>query len=416
MKKISILFIVIIFAGIQANLFGQCPISNPGEEQHGSTIDPLGDLSIGAPDFSNASIDVIYSASNDPTILAGQISAFLNSGNPNGSDYTYQVDVINGNIWIGNMATQKWFTVSPDVARVALNYYDPNRSTFVVNGVIYPMVVPDLGKCDGTDIPIYNAWADVTNPFMDMDQHRGGGGVTSVNTSISPLTPCPTDANIQISTAMIAAVYPSVNRAKADLVSEYINRYKSIYNISGRKELAYFLGQVLVETDGFRVLKEEYNYSRKNIKDNFKNRIPESEIDNYVNCICLFDRVYCCRNENGPESSHDGSKFLGQGIIQLTFKESYRKFTEFYHAHGGDPNLNFVTNPELLADDLRIGTLAALWEFGIDKRKSTLYERNIGMAMASDDINRVSLIINAGGLKMGERYAATNAFRNLFCL
>jgi len=55
----------------------------------------------------------------------------------------------------------------------------------------------------------------------------------------------------------------------------------------------------------------------------------------------LANRVYASRNGNGDESSGDGWRFRGRGLIQLTGRANYRKATR-------TPARDYEAHPELL--------------------------------------------------------------------
>jgi predicted chitinase len=433
MKKILCLLIlvfnlvpVIKHSGLQFGtsnaLFAQCG-SSAGEEQHtGGGIGGATDMNQTNNDFNSSSISISNPASTNIDELVGQIRAFLNEGADNpATNPDFIVNRVGGEISIQDMGSGNLpFLVAPDLARNALNFYDPSRSTITITNsgsdeppIIDPVPCPTYVNSALPGYFPYDPWADPNNPFNQI-----GGGGTDPDDDPPQTSPCPTDATVQVTRGMISHLYPNANRGRTDLISRYINQYSAQFGVSGRKELAYFLGQVLAETDGFRVLEENYRYTSENIIKHFKKKFTLAEVNSYVNCPCVFDRAYCCKNENGDESSQDGSKYSGKGIIQLTFKESYRKFTEYYHAHFSDQTTNFVNNPELLRDNLEFGVIAALWEFGIDKRHSTRADKNVGLAIANDDIDAVSSIINGGhpANKRAEREKMTLAILNLWCL
>jgi putative chitinase len=67
----------------------------------------------------------------------------------------------------------------------------------------------------------------------------------------------------------------------------------------------------------------------------------------------IANKAYCDRMGNGPEDSGDGWKYRGKGLIQLTGKDNYTRFSD---ATGVDA----VENPELLAEP-EMAALSAGW-------------------------------------------------------
>jgi putative chitinase len=67
----------------------------------------------------------------------------------------------------------------------------------------------------------------------------------------------------------------------------------------------------------------------------------------------IANKAYSSRMGNGPESSGDGWKFSGKGLIQLTGKDN---FTRFANAVG----IDVVENPDLVAEP-ELAALSAGW-------------------------------------------------------
>ena len=94
----------------------------------------------------------------------------------------------------------------------------------------------------------------------------------------------------------------------------------------------------------------------------------------------------------GNSNFGDGYKFRGRGIFQLTGKYNYQKFTTFYQSKY-DSNIDFTTNPDLVATNIEIAVISALW----------FYENNVNSDSITSDtsVNEVTKKINGGkkGLK-----------------
>ncbi|HNE93197.1 MAG TPA: hypothetical protein PKZ66_03680, partial [Chitinophagaceae bacterium] len=183
---------------------------------------------------------------------------------------------------------------------------------------------------------------------------------------------CPTDSNFQVTKSLLLHINPNGNKNRMDSVLKYINMYKDDpdFKINTRLRLAHFLAQISAETDGFTIMVESHFYSKKALLKK-KKYFDSATVDIYVNCVCLFDRWYCCNNlglGNGSEASKDGSKYRGQGLIQLTGKSSYTNFTSYYQNKFNDQTVSFRDNPELLQNNMKYSVLAALWEVTQDKK------------------------------------------------
>ena len=103
------------------------------------------------------------------------------------------------------------------------------------------------------------------------------------------------------------------------------------YEINTPQRVAAFLAQCAHESGGFRSLKENLNYRATTLRKVFPKYFPTDAIaTKYANMpnkqAAIANRVYANRMGNGPESSGDGYRFCGRGLIQLTGKENYSWF------------------------------------------------------------------------------------------
>jgi len=92
--------------------------------------------------------------------------------------------------------------------------------------------------------------------------------------------------------------------------------------------VAAFLGQCAVESAGFHKLEEDLNYSASRLCQVWPNRFPDTEAadDCARHPEVLANRVYANRMGNGDETSGDGWRFRGRGLIQITGRVAYQRF------------------------------------------------------------------------------------------
>ena len=128
------------------------------------------------------------------------------------------------------------------------------------------------------------------------------------------------------------------------------------FQINTPLRLAHFLAQCGHESGGFRLTKENLNYSAKGLNGIFKKYFPtlESALPYERKPEKIANKVYGGRMGNGPESSGDGAKFCGRGFIQLTGRDNY---TAFGKSIGED----MTTNPEKVSTHYAL--LSAAWFF-----------------------------------------------------
>jgi RHS repeat-associated protein len=150
-----------------------------------------------------------------------------------------------------------------------------------------------------------------------------------------------------------------------------LNEFMDACGINTPLRKSHFLAQICQETDGFRVKTEECNYrSIARIRQLFKSasNMTDEELQPYVNnSEAAANKFYSNRMGNGDEASGDGFKYRGRGLIQLTGKDSYSRFTIWYQKRTGE-SVDFAANPELVANIPRYSIASAIWEYVYDKK------------------------------------------------
>jgi putative chitinase len=119
------------------------------------------------------------------------------------------------------------------------------------------------------------------------------------------------------------------------------------YDINTPRRMAAFIAQCAHESGGFMILKENLNYKPATLRKIFPKYFPTDELAQQY-CSkpnkqeAIANRVYGGRMGNGDESSGDGYRFCGRGLIQLTGRSNYQAFADSL-----EMNINDV--PEYLA-------------------------------------------------------------------
>lgn len=102
------------------------------------------------------------------------------------------------------------------------------------------------------------------------------------------------------------------------------------YEINTPKRVAAFLAQCAHESGGFKFLTENLNYRAETLLKLFKKYFPTLEeakkFEKQPQKIA--NKIYGGRMGNGDESSGDGFRYCGRGLIQLTGKTNYTWFAE----------------------------------------------------------------------------------------
>jgi putative chitinase len=105
------------------------------------------------------------------------------------------------------------------------------------------------------------------------------------------------------------------------------------YDINTPQRIAAFVAQCAHESGNFMVLKENLNYRAATLRKIFPKYFPNDAIANdYATRLnkqaAIANRAYGNRMGNGDESSGDGWRFCGRGLIQLTGRNNYQAFAD----------------------------------------------------------------------------------------
>jgi putative chitinase len=160
------------------------------------------------------------------------------------------------------------------------------------------------------------------------------------------------------------------------------------YDISTPKRQAYFIGQCMHESGGFKQLKENLNYSAKGLMATWPSRFPDMDTaEKYErNPEKIANKVYAGRMGNTEDG--DGAKYIGRGLIQLTGKENYANC-------GSAIGVDLVANPDLLATP-KYAALSAGWFWN---------RKGLNALADVDDLDTITKRINGGLIGIADRKA-----------
>lgn len=127
----------------------------------------------------------------------------------------------------------------------------------------------------------------------------------------------------------LLAIVPGLG-ARADVILNALNNAMEKYGIDTPKRIAFFLGQVLVESGDFYATRENMNYSAQRLMMVWPKRFPTvASATPYAHePEKLANFVYANRMGNGDPLSGDGWRHRGAGWIQLTGKNNQLECAE----------------------------------------------------------------------------------------
>jgi putative chitinase len=214
-------------------------------------------------------------------------------------------------------------------------------------------------------------------------------GITEAAAPVAPVAVVP-----PTTTPVISAGGLKLDTLKGhipDSVIAMIPEVASKFEINTPLRLAHFLAQCGHESGGFKLTKENLNYSAKGLNGIFKKYFPtlESAVPYERKPEKIANKVYGGRMGNGLEASGEGWKFHGRGFIQLTGKDNYTAFTK---SIGED----CIANPDLVASKYALASAA--WFFN----KNGLHKMADGGAN-DDTVTKITKRVNGGTIGLPDR-------------
>ena len=170
------------------------------------------------------------------------------------------------------------------------------------------------------------------------------------------------------------------------------------HEITSKLRVSAFLAECIYESNQFLELTENLNYSAEGLCKTWPSRFVSLEFaKNYAHKPeAIANLAYANRLGNGPETSGDGWKYRGAGIMQLTGKENQKKFADFIGV-----SIEEVSD-YLITPEGAITSACFYW----DTHKLSSYA-DLGQ------IDKISEIINGGKLGLAERNALFQKILNL---
>ncbi|GAA5114436.1 hypothetical protein GCM10023211_24000 [Orbus sasakiae] len=162
---------------------------------------------------------------------------------------------------------------------------------------------------------------------------------------------------------------PNIYQLDKEFFVSLMNNSLEEYNIIGEYHKAHFLAQCFHESASFESTLE---FASGNGYD--PDRHPDAI-------------------KNGNTTIGDGPKYKGRGLIQLTWKNNYREYSSY-------KEIDFVSNPELLAQNMKYAIDVSCWFWryrgGIYKKYNARGDINILIDNEKNNVALVTKAINGG--------------------
>jgi len=181
--------------------------------------------------------------------------------------------------------------------------------------------------------------------------------------------------------------------ARKDFIST-LEEHGSDYGLDSKSDFRHFIAQTAHESQGAITKVENLNYQNaKNLAATFREFSVEGgpetyKASEYVGKPKEIAKIaYAGELGNGEEGTGDAYKYRGRGPMQITGKENYQAFEDWYQNEGFG-SVDFTEKPGKLSSNARIGTLAALqyWDENV-LGSNEVDEDNLTVADITEAIN-----------------------------
>jgi putative chitinase len=171
---------------------------------------------------------------------------------------------------------------------------------------------------------------------------------------------------------------------RAEEMAKAITNALPMAGITTPRRLRHFIAQLGHESGGFTRLVENMNYKDPaRLDDMFRAVQGRSDAMELIRKgpVAIANRVYANRLGNGPESSGDGYRFRGRGLIMLTGRENYERAERW-------SGLPLLKEPGLAGRPREAAIIAAkYWNF-----------KNINQEADEGDLAGVTRLVNGPAL------------------
>ena len=191
-----------------------------------------------------------------------------------------------------------------------------------------------------------------------------------------------------------------------DKYYSYFEQYCDKYQINNVERMSHLLAQVNYESGYMNYIVENLNYSSKQLLKVFPKyfkTIDEAKEFEYKG-EKIANKVYANRMGNSSEASGDGWKYRGRGLLQLTGKKNYLKFSKWYN----DSKI-FVDSPDLLLQP-QFAVLSAFFYWDVNNLNSYIVDNENAYKVCK----ALTKKINGAHKGLEERFRLYKKIRELY--
>ncbi|WP_216854968.1 chitinase [Burkholderia sp. L27(2015)] len=208
----------------------------------------------------------------------------------------------------------------------------------------------------------------------------------------------------QFTLAMMEHLFPRANGPELQDVVDELNAHISLYKLDTGLRRGHFFAQVKQETGaGLAIHNEILDYSSTALTGGlfsyFTAHPHDAQLYGRTNQhpadqAAIANHAYAGQDGNGDIASGDGYLYRGRGMIQLTHRGGYRRFTQWHRANGAqwpqDRHIDFEGSPEAVGQ-VKYAVRSACY-FWVMNNLYTIADGGLAQAIVDD----ISGAINPG--------------------
>jgi predicted chitinase len=172
----------------------------------------------------------------------------------------------------------------------------------------------------------------------------------------------------KITVSMLQRIFSGASIDHLQIVVDELNPRLDDYKLDSTLRLSHFFAQIRQEAGASLSTSENLNYRSQVLSQNFSyfaTYPDEAELYGKTATHAaqpepIANRAYANKIGNGSVSSGDGWQYRGRGLKQLTGKSNYIGFQNFYHTLWTVDDVNFIENPDLVAE-MRYAVRSAIY-------------------------------------------------------
>jgi len=191
-----------------------------------------------------------------------------------------------------------------------------------------------------------------------------------------------------IALAKLQECFSDTKPARVAYFYEGICQTFEVFDINNPRRQAAFLAQCGHESGGLNLTEENLHYKAATLTKLWPKKFPADVAAQYAKMgpEAIGSRTYGGRMGNGDESTGDGYRYRGRGLIQLTGKDNYS-------ACGDALGMDLISEPDLVSDN-PVAVLSAGWFWDT---------HHLNALADAEDLLTMTKRINGGTIGLEER-------------